>query len=72
VLLLDGAGRREDAVDEALHVEEDRIVAALTGWMHPDATRACEAAGGRLVSAAGSSLGWMVSFSLGRRIRKGM
>lgn len=72
VILLPGAARREDVIDESLHAEEERVIDALAGWTHPDATSACGAARGSLVSADRHGLAWMVSFNLGRRIRKGM
>ncbi|MEA3018405.1 MAG: hypothetical protein QOI38_3127 [Sphingomonadales bacterium] len=70
VILLEAAGMREETIDDSLHDEEQRVIDALAAWTHPNATSACEAAGGRLVSVDRHTLGWMVSFRLGRHIRK--
>jgi hypothetical protein len=70
LIVLNATARREDAVAEDLHDEETRILGALTGWKHPDASRACEATSGQLVSVDGHALGWRVGFRTGRHIRK--
>lgn len=69
VIMLHEAPRRDDAVSEELETEERRVIDALAGWTHPDASRACDAAGGRLLSVSGSTLSWMVSFRTSRHIR---
>lgn len=70
VLLLEGAARREDGVAEDLHAEEEKVIEALAAWTHPDASRACEASSGQLVSLEGHLLSWKVGFRTGRHIRK--
>lgn len=70
VSLLEGAARREDLVSEAIHEEEAKVLAALVGWTHPDASRACDAVSGRLLSVNGTTLSWIVTFRTGTHIRK--
>jgi hypothetical protein len=70
VIMLNGAALREEQIDESLHVEQARVIEALAGWTHPEASRACDASGGRLLSVSGHTLNWMVSFKTGRTIRK--
>lgn len=70
VILLEGAALREDRVSDEICELEDQVVDALAGWTPPGASRACDAAGGRMLSVSGSTLGWMVSFRTGRLIRK--
>lgn len=70
VIMLKGAQLREEQVSEELAELEDQVVDALAGWTHPDAAKACDAAGGRMLSVSGNTLSWMVSFRTGRTIRK--
>ena len=70
VLVLDGTGRREDQVSDELAEQEAKVIDALTGWTHPDASRACDYAGGQMVSADRHTVSWMVRFITARRIRK--
>lgn len=69
VILMAGAPLREGQTSDALHEAELAVIAALAGWTHPDATRACEASRARMVSVSRNTLGWFVGFSTGRRIR---
>lgn len=70
VIMVKGAPLREDRTSDELEQLERKVIGALAGWTHPDATRACDATGGRLVSVGGSTLSWAVSFSAGSRIRQ--
>ena len=70
VIVMDGEARREDAVSEKVDEEEAKVIDAIAGWRHPDASRACEAASARLLSVSGTTLSWMVTFRTGRHIRK--
>lgn len=72
VILVDGAARREDRISEELTELEEKVIFTLAGWTHPQASRACDYAGGRLLtmSASGRTLAWMVSFRTARHIRK--
>jgi len=70
VMLLEGTSRREDAVSDELEEQERAVIDAIAGWQHPQATRACDFVGGRLLSVNGSTLSWGVRFRTGWRIRK--
>lgn len=69
VLLIEAAAMREDGVAEQLQEEERRVIEALVAWTHPDASRACEALAGQLLSVDGHVVSWKVSFRTGRHIR---
>ncbi|WP_336973421.1 phage tail terminator protein [Sphingobium aromaticiconvertens] len=69
VVIVKGA-RRGETVSDLLKVHCDAVVDALVGWTHPEASRACEYAGERLVSMDGPQVAWAVSFNASRHIRK--
>jgi len=69
IVVLD-ASRRADAVSDALEEEADRVIRALIGWKHPQASGGCELVGGRLLSMDGQRVAWAISFSASRHIRK--
>jgi hypothetical protein len=70
VTIVNGASRSEERIAEDLAVERAKVEAALVGWQPPDASRACDYAGGRTLSVDGTTLGWLDSFRTGRTIRK--
>lgn len=70
VIVTDAAARNPNAVSDRLHELQLKVIFALAGWTHPDASRACEFAGGRLLSADGSVLAWAVRFRTAWRLRK--
>lgn len=70
VVLVVAAQRREGAAGEELQIHTGRIEQAMVGWRHPDASSPCEYAGGRLLSAEGQRVAWVMSFSACRHIRK--
>lgn len=70
VSMLRAAAINDAAIADEIDQEEGRIIAAIAGWTHPDASRACEALRGRLLSVDGHTLNWMIEFSTGNHIRK--
>ena len=72
VIIFDGAARNDERVSEQISEQSDRVIHALIGWTHPDASRACDYAGARMLtlSASGRTLAWMASFRTARHIRK--
>ncbi len=70
VAMIEAAARREDAVSEAIDEEERALIGALAGWAPPDASRACDFVGARLLSVGGSTVSWGVRFRTAWRIRK--
>ena len=68
--MLQAAALNQAAIADDLEAEERRTIDALVGWTHPDASRACEAVRGRLLSVDGHTLNWMTTFRTGRHIRK--
>lgn len=70
IVILAEAGRSDERTVDALTELEERVIQALTGWTHPEASRACDYAGGRMLSVSGTTLAWLVSFRTGRHIRK--
>lgn len=69
VIVLPAAARRAEAISEALEDAVQAVIRAVAGWTHPDASRACELAGGRLLSADGSMMAWGVTFRTAWRLR---
>lgn len=70
IVVVDAAQRRADGVHEGLKSAVDAVVDALTGWKHPAASAASDYAGGRLISAAGSTVEWEVKFKARYHLRK--
>lgn len=72
VIMMEGAGANQDRTSDQLHEEEQKVIQAILGWVHPDAAEGvgCDYAGARLLSVSGSTLSWMVSFRTKRLIRK--
>lgn len=70
VIVMPGTARNPDAVSDALEEAKQRVITVIAGWTHPDASRACELAGGRLLSASGSTVAWGVMFRTAWRLRK--
>lgn len=59
-IVVDGARRNKAGISEELREQTRRVKDALVGWTHPQASRPCDYAGGRLVSASGSTVVWAV------------
>lgn len=70
MLMLDGAGIHQAGVSDELKVQTGRVIDALVGWTHPEASRACDYAGGRLASADGSTVVWDLRFTARHHLRK--
>lgn len=70
IVVVEAQKRAGDAVDDSLKRETDRVVDALVGWRHPEASRPTEYGGGRLVSADGYRVAWLLSFKTASHIRK--
>lgn len=72
IVVVDGARRNRDGVSEELKTRIDQVVDAIAGWRHPEASRACDYAGGRLLpgGAGATTLTWEVRFTSRFRLRK--
>lgn len=70
VVILVQGGRSDERTSEELGEIEDKVVRALAGWTHPEASRPCDYASGRMLSVSGSTVAWLSSFRTGRHIRK--
>lgn len=70
VMVVLGARRSRQQVAEDLKIETGKVVDALLGWKHPEASGLCSYAGGRLVSADGQSVVWEVRFTSSHHLRK--
>lgn len=69
-VVLDANARRIEAIAEDLKLECTRVVDAITGWKHPEASGATDYAGGRLVDASGGQVTWRLRFSTSHHLRK--
>lgn len=70
VHMIPGRPLAEDKVSDELHDMEEGTIQAILGWTHPDASRACEAVGGRYLSVNGTALCWATTFRTASQIRK--
>ncbi|WP_289145037.1 hypothetical protein [uncultured Sphingobium sp.] len=70
VVIVEGRPRAGDEVDDGLKREVDRVIDAMVGWTHPEAGRPTEYGGGRLLSADGYRVAWMLTFKTSSHIRK--
>ena len=70
VVLVDGARRDRAGVSEQLRDEANRARDAVLGWTHPEASRACSFAGGRLVSVTGPTVAWEVRLTTRVHLRR--
>lgn len=72
VVIMLGVGANQEKTSDELQLEEDRVIDAVLGWIHPDAAdgKACEYVGARMLTVVPGVLSWMVSFKTGRTIRK--
>lgn len=70
IVVVDAQKRAGDTVDDSLKREVDRVVEDLVGWRHPEASRPTEYGGGRLLSAEGYRVAWLLSFRTASHIRK--
>lgn len=71
ILVLKPAARVEGKPSRQLKIEVDRIRDAIAGWQHPDASKPCNYAGSRLLSADGWGVACAVDFRTSWRFRKG-
>lgn len=70
VIMLNGSALQDDRISDEIEEHQEKVLDALLGWTPPGASRACDAVGGRMLSVAGHTLSWMVSFRTGSQIRK--
>lgn len=70
IVVVEGRARGKETVDDRLKVEVDRVIDALLMWTHPEASKPTEYGGGRLLSADGYRVSWLVRFTTSRHIRK--
>ncbi|PHP19522.1 hypothetical protein CG471_11730 [Sphingobium sp. IP1] len=70
IVVVEGRAHGSEMIDDRLKVEVDRVMDALILWTHPEAGRPTEYGGGRLLSADGYRVAWMVRFTTSRHIRK--
>jgi len=70
IVVVEGKARGGDIVDDALKEQVDLVMDALLMWRHPEASKPTEYAGGRLVSAEGYRVAWLVRFTTSRHLRK--
>lgn len=68
--VLEAARRHKDGVHEDLKIETGKVVDALLGWTHPEASGRCSFAGGRLASADGRTVVWETRFTSPYHLRK--
>lgn len=64
------AVRLVGGTSEELQEHAAKVMDALLGWQHPEASRPCEFAGERLMSLQGRQVSWGMSFMTSRHIRK--
>ncbi len=70
VIVMAMPGRDPSAASERLRHELRRIVDALFGWKHPEATSGCFLAGGRLLDLDAATVSWAQDFTTHTRERK--
>lgn len=72
IIVLKVPVRVDEETERLLEIEEEKVIAALAGWRHPDATGPTNYAGGHLLSADGGGVAWAVNFRTKWRLRKGI
>lgn len=70
MLVVDGARRNAAGIAEDLSIEGEKVKALLTGWRHPQASRACDFVRASLASASGSIVVWDMRFTARYHIRQ--
>ncbi|WP_300113445.1 hypothetical protein [Sphingobium sp.] len=70
IVVVRAQGRPGDTVDDGLKLQVDRVISSLLGWKHPEASGPTEYGGGRLLSADGYRVAWMLSFRCASHIRE--
>ncbi|MGE4321770.1 MAG: hypothetical protein AB7E60_01920 [Sphingobium sp.] len=70
IVVVGARARGPGQVDDQLKDVTDRVRDALLGWRHPEASRPAEFAGGRLLSADGYRVAWLVRFRISLHLRK--
>lgn len=63
--------RVEGGASQELELHLAKVIDALVGWKHPDASGGFDYAGGRLLSADGWGVAWASDFTTAWRLRKG-
>lgn len=71
VIVLKPKMRVDGGPSRELEEQIVKVIDALIGWKHPDASGACDYAGGRLIAADGWGVAWAVDFTAAWRLRKG-
>jgi hypothetical protein len=70
IVVVEGQKRTGHAIDDSLKRDVDRVIDALVGWTHPEASRPTEYGGGRLISTDGYRVAWLITFKASSHIRK--
>jgi hypothetical protein len=70
VIVMPAAARNSNIVSDRLEDLKLKVIGRVAGWTHPDGSRACEFAGGKLLYADGTALAWAVRFRTAWRLRK--
>lgn len=70
IVVVGAQARPGDTVDDGLKRQVDRVIGGLLGWRHPEASGPTEYGGGRLISADGYRVAWMLSFRCASHIRE--
>ncbi|MFY9350106.1 MAG: hypothetical protein WBL20_10285 [Sphingobium sp.] len=70
IVVVEARARGDNMVDDGLQKQVDRVVDALLLWRHPEADSPTEYGGGRLLSADGYRVAWLIRFTTSRHIRK--
>lgn len=71
IIVLKPSVRVDGGPSRELETQIAKVIDALAGWQHPDASGACDYAGGRLIAADGWGVAWAVDFTSVWRLRKG-
>lgn len=71
VSVLKPAARIEGGASQELEQHRIKVIDAIVGWKHPDASGAFDYAGGRLIAADGWGVAWASDFTTAWRLRKG-
>ena len=70
IIVVEGARRNRSGISEEVKAQLDIVMTAIAGWTHPDASRACEYAGGAAASAGARSFAWDCRFRTRYHFRK--
>lgn len=70
IVVVEARARGDNMVDDALKEQVDKVIDALVLWTHPEASAPTQYGGGRLLSAEGYRVAWLVRLTTSRHIRK--